>query len=301
MGGGTDMIRFWQAIGAFVAVVAGPASAESIEMTGTFAASAREVGRLPSLTVERFAGRDGQALSLQLERLLMTNGHFRLSPSGGDGLVSGAVSASVQEMPYRDRRKECAEKVEKKCVREIEYDVRCTRRSIDLNVDVRVADRATDRIIYTAPITRVTGVNWCENGTPPGSPDQVIRGMIDSVARELAASFAPRTEPYRVKVLENDKGMSKEQKAAFKAAVKSTKRDVAGACAAWAALDRDLPNHPSVTYDLGICAEATGDLAGAEKLYSRAGTLGRGAEADASIARVRSLMAGREDAAARGN
>jgi hypothetical protein len=278
-----------------------PVGAESVKRTGTFAAKAREVAVLRSLTVERFAGRDGQALSIALERRLAATGHFRLSAGGAsEGVISGAVSVAVEDSPYRKRTKSCAEKVEKKCVREVQEEVRCNRRTIELHADVRVADRVSDRVVYSNPASRRDVREWCGDERPPQSSETVVRGMIDDVAGDLAATFTPRTETYSIKVAEFDKGMTKEQKAAFKASVKLSKQNLPAACAAWAEQDRALPNYASLVFNLGLCAEANGNFAEAERLYYRAGTLGRGSSADEAIQRLRSMKAASEDEAARG-
>ena len=267
---GADMNRAKIALAALLAVGVAPAGAESVKSNGTFVAKARDVAMLRSLTIERFAGRDGQALTIAFERRLAASGHFRLSPGGAsEGVVSGAVSTGVESSPFRKRRKTCAEKIEKKCVREVEEEIRCLRRTIEFQADVRVTDRVADRVVFSAPVSRREEGTWCGDEAPTQSAETIVRSMIDDVAGELAATFTPRTERYSVKVLESDKGMTKEQKAAFKASVKLTKTDLPAACASWAEQDRAMPNYPSLVFNLGLCAEATGNFAEAERLYLR--------------------------------
>ena len=118
----------YRAIIAVGLVIAAPVQAESAKMTGKFAAKARDVAMLRSLAVERFGGRDGPALSLALERVLSLGSppHFRLAfggrRDGAEGIVSGAVSTSVDLSDYRKKKKSCAERVDKKCVREVEEE-----------------------------------------------------------------------------------------------------------------------------------------------------------------------------------
>ena len=78
-------------------------------------------------------------------------------------------------------------------------------------------------------------------------------------------------------------------------------RDLRGACAAWQAMDAQAPNHPSITFDLGLCAEAAGDYRRALDLYRRAAPLIGGGvnEAVTGAERIDRLLAAQEDDAAR--
>ncbi len=72
------------------------------------------------------------------------------------------------------------------------------------------------------------------------------------------------------------------------------------ACAGWEAIDAAAPDHVATVFDLGVCAEAKGDLLGALTRYERASALlGKGNEAEGDAKRVRQLLAAREDLAAR--
>ena len=286
------------AIGALLATA--PAAGESVTMTGTFAAKAREVALLRSIAVGRFGGRDGAALAIALERRLADNGYFRVSAGGdAEGRIAGAVSVDVDQSSFTKREKKCVEKVEKKCVREEEEEIRCTRRRIGFTADVRVADTVRDRVLFSRPIERRDENSWCAGDNAGRTTESIVRGMIDDVAGELAAAFAPRTERYSVRFLETTKAMPKEQVRAFKDAVRQTKTDLPGACAAWEDIDRATPDQPAVVFNLGLCAESRGVFDVAEPRYLRAGQLGRGGEADEGIGRIRDMLAARADAAAR--
>jgi hypothetical protein len=124
--------------------------------------------------------------------------------------------------------------------------------------------------------------------------------MVEGVAGELARAFAPHVEDYSVRFRESTKGMPRDVEKTFKAIVRQSQRDLPGACRGWSDLDAQLPNHPSILFDLGLCAEASGDLARAEDLYRRAQPLlGRGSEAEAGIDRIDRLLAAKEDDLAR--
>ena len=66
-------------------------------------------------------------------------------------------------------------------------------------------------------------------------------------------------------------------------------------------MNRTIPNHGSILFNLGLCAEAAGDLNGAVRWYQLASPLlGRNNDADRGIGRMQSRMAADSDDAARG-
>ena len=72
------------------------------------------------------------------------------------------------------------------------------------------------------------------------------------------------------------------------------------ACADWADMNKAAPDHPSIVFNRGLCAEAAGDLQGALAFYQQAiGTLGQRSEAGTGASRVQSRMIADADAAER--
>ena len=61
--------------------------------------------------------------------------------------------------------------------------------------------------------------------------------------------------------------MSKPDQTAFKAALKLTKNDVAGACRAFAALEASNPQNITVLFNIGLCSESEGALEEAAARY----------------------------------
>jgi hypothetical protein len=291
---------------------AGAAAAESVRMTGLFPAEERDVAMLRSIAVERFAGRDGAALAIALERALLIRGpdgrpHFDVVPIGrrgdpgsAEGVISGAVSTDVSQNEFDKTERRCVEKDGPMCKKYEDARVICQRRVIDFRVDVRVADLASQRILYSADRQKRDEISWCEGQQPSRGVEEAVRGMIGATASELARAFAPRFESYSIRFREGTKGMPKEVEKRFKAVVKQTQRDLPGACREWEAIDGEAPNHPSVLFDLGLCAEAAGDYPKAAELYARAAPLmGRGNEGEVGAQRVAGLIAAKADAAER--
>lgn len=125
--------------------------------------------------------------------------------------------------------------------------------------------------------------------------------MVEGIAGEVRRDIAPVVETYSIRFRESTKGLPKELNRPFKDIVRQTQRDLRSACASWAAMDAQAPNHPSITFDLGLCAEAEGEYRRALDLYRRAAPLigGRSNEAVTGYERIDRLIAAQADDAAR--
>src|SRR3546814_19978096 len=85
--------------------------------------------------------------------------------------------------------------------------------------------------------------------------------------------------------------------ARFKQAVEISEDRPAEACAAWQAIDAEMPDHPSVVFNLGLCAEAGGAYETAMRHYRRAQQLDpKGRDVRDALARVPQLTAGAAEA-----
>jgi hypothetical protein len=289
-------------IAAFVAaiVVSGAARAEVLEITGEFAAPNREASFLASIAVERFGGSDGPALAIAIERALTGSQIEVLAGRAGrdraEGSVTGSVTSGVDEQPYTRQEKKCVEKDAKgKCVKEETVDVRCRRRIVNVNADIRIARNTDGRIVYSAAKPFREEVSWCAGGSASRTAEETIASAIRDIAGSVRAEITPRVDTYRIRVRESTKGMPKDLGNRFKELVKRTKRDARGACAGWDAIRAEAGAHPSLLFNLGLCAEQRGDYEAALGLYRDAVAAGAG-EGNAGRGRVEQLIAGREDA-----
>jgi hypothetical protein len=288
---------------------AGQAAAESVRMTGKFAAPNREAALLETLRIGRFSGQDGPQFELAVERAIadaVVDGrpHFDLVAGRGgdaDGVLNGNVTTGVQTNRFKRKEKRCAERKDGKCVREDEVEVDCTRRVINVNVDLRLARRDDGRIVYSVSKPRRDEASWCQGQNPPRTTEEAVRQTILSIATEVRYDIAPKVENYSIRFRETTRGLPRDLTRPFRDIVKMTQRDLRAACAAWQAMDAQAPNHPSIVFDLGLCAEAAGDFARAMAFYRRAAPLiGRGGnEATVGAGRVGRLIAAREDDAQR--
>lgn len=298
----------WIAAAAAVSLVAAPAFAETATMTGRFPAPYREAAMLLSLSVERFGGRDGGQVSSAIERALGSGRpHFDLlggRRSGGraDGTMTGNVSSGVEDSYYRRKEKRCTQRdANNKCTKEEEVELRCTRRIANLTADIRIVRNYDGQVVYSASKPLRQQIDWCEGQNPSRTAEEMIGSMVGEIANAVRYEITPRTDTYRIRFIEGTKGMPKDQVKRWKDTIKLTQRNLGAACQGFGEMNRLIPNHPSILFNLGLCAEAAGDLKGAIRWYQLASPLlGRNNDADQGIDRMQSRMIADSDDAARG-
>ena len=287
-------------------LVAGPAGAETLRVEGVFPAQAREASFLPTIAVAPLDGPDGAELGEAIERRLATLGkdglpHAQLIPPSlrPDGLLTGRTDVQVADSDYTEGRERCVEKKDGKCVRKEKYRVACVRRTVAFHAQLRLT-RRNGGIPYDVVRSRDDRHEWCEDSGFASDVAGTVHGMVESVAAEVRLDLAPHAESYTIRVQENRDGLPPEAAAQFKAAVRLTKRDSAAACAAFATIDRQVPDHGSTMFNLALCAEAAGRYAEAGDRYLRARLYAPKAAGEISkgLGRVGALAAGAQDVAA---
>lgn len=299
-----------------IAVVAGAlataAWAETLNMTGTFPAPSRETAMLRSIEVERLSGRDGAQVGSAIERALSRqNGNGiayfdiyyggRRAGGGADGTLSGSVASGVEDSYYKQNDKRCVEKdKDNKCTKEETVEIPCTLRVANLTADIRIERNSDGRIVYSAARPLRREIRWCKGQNPSMTAEEMIGQMVGEVGEGLRADTIPVTSAYRIRILESDKGIPRELNRRFKDTIKLTQRNPAQACQEWSALNGLIPNNGVITFNVGLCAEWSGDLRGAQGWYQTAAPLlGRGNDAGEGINRVQRRMTADSDLAER--
>lgn len=275
-----------------------PAHAETLPVPAADPAAA-DAHDLFRISVERFEGADGAAFAQALEAELSAvrfdgQPYFRVvAPESGapvDALVTGTVRASVDEVPVTEKRKRCTEydpADKKKCLKEIDVDIRCRRRTATMTTNVRLVAISDGSIRYTRPLSARDQQTLCPDRSAPRSIDDYFTGTQESQVRAVRADLAPRDYTIDVRVEESVKGLAKPAQAAFKAAVRLTKTDPFGACSAWEAMTRDAEPTAALAFNMGLCNEVEGDLDAAVDWHGDARRRGlRAATVDEALARI---------------
>ena len=266
-------------------LAASPAMAETLPITGSDPAAAN-VNDLLRIAVERFEGADGAAVAQHLEAALGEarfdgRSYYRIvAPESGapiDGLLTGTTRASVDEVPVIEKRKKCTEydpADKKKCVKEVDVDIRCRRRTITVATTARLVAIRDGSIRYTRPLSARDQQTYCPDRAASRTADDYIewaeRDQVQAIRRDLA----PTGYNLDVRVDENRKGLAKPAAEAFKDAIRLTKSDSAAACSTWAGLTRGAEPTAALAFNLGLCAEMGGDFDAAVDWYGQAQRLG---------------------------
>jgi hypothetical protein len=267
-------------------------------MTGRFPAPYRDAAMLISLSVGRIDGRDGHQVGSAIERAVGSAGHFdmqggRRSGGNAEGVLTGGVSSGVEDNFYKRKEKRCTQRdPQNKCTKEEEVEIRCTQRVANLRADLRLTRTYDGAVVYSVSKPLRQQVDWCEGQSAPRTAEEMISSMVSEVANSVRSDIVPRVDTYRIRFRESTKGLPKEHTKRFKEIVKQTQRDLPGACAAWFEMNKVVPNHPSIVFNLGLCAEAAGEMRNAQAWYQLAAPLigGRSNEATTGIGRMQSRM-----------
>lgn len=288
---------------------AGSLHAESAIFSAEMPAPNREASFLESLAVGRMAGQDGDRLAFALERALGAPGAdgapaFAIIGGGGfgggadaDGIVSGQVTTGITEDRVERTRERCIERDDKdKCIKRGNVKERCRRRVITVGADVRIMRTADSRVVYSAHKPRRDEVTWCRGDSTPRAAEPIIADMIGSIAADVRGDITPHIEDFHIRFREGRDHMPKDIGRRFKDAVEISMKNPPVACAAWQAIDAEMPGHPSVTFNLGLCAEAAGDYATAMHYYEETQRIDDDGDVRDALERVPLLIAGRADA-----
>ncbi|RZJ97608.1 MAG: hypothetical protein EOO76_18590 [Novosphingobium sp.] len=144
------------------------------------------------------------------------------------------------------------------------------------------AEIKRERYTEHSQLEQATDSRCEDNSSEQRSPETVVRELTGRIAGRLRGALAPTWRRESIRVLEDRKGLSREDGEKFKNALRLTKTDAGAACRQWQAIADANPGHAVTLFNIGLCDEAAGNLDGAERLYreaaqtSRAGNVGDG-------------------------
>lgn len=270
---------------ATILCLAAPAMAETLPISGSDPASAN-VNDLLRLAVDRFEGTDGAAVAQRLEAALGAarfdgRSYYRIvAPESGapiDALLTGTTRAAVEEVPVTEKRKKCTEydpADKNKCVKEVEVDIRCRRRTITVTTTARLVAIKDGSIRYTRPLSARDQQTWCPDRAASRTAEDYVEWAEGDQVQAIRRDLAPIGYAIDVRVDENRKGLAKPAADSFKEAVRLTKSDPSAACEAWAGLTRAAEPTAALAFNLGLCAEMDRDFDAAIDWYGQAQRLG---------------------------
>lgn len=278
--------------GLALAFLSATAQAEVLTVAGAYPADSDGAAAVRSISVERFGGEDGPALALRIEDVLrgaelQGEPWFRVLPGGNaEAVLRGTAQAETRVSDYTAKRERCVSRDAKdKCTERKKVEVDCRSRTVRLESSLRLIGRRGD-LLFSDDTPEQAEVSWCEGDDRPRPVETMVRELVAKVAGRLRGALAPTWRSEGIRVLEDRKGLSKDDAARFMGALRLTKTDDAAACRQWQAIVQANPVHGASAFNIGLCAEAAGDLDGAERLYRQAGQLTRASNVSDGLERI---------------
>lgn len=324
------VLRISKAAAAVCAVlgIMQPAQAETIPVEGVYAARAQLPADVELVLIERFEGDLGQdmelALSDELGRVvirgtpyfdLITPNALRsaeVEVEGNDGTITtrpltpdaqlrGTLRSEVIEREVDPKReRECVKRDgDDKCIERREVRIEC--RELSVRVDPRLLlTGSRGEQLYSITEPRVLAERFCADEKDVPSSLDMANALIDALAVDIRLDLAPTQSRRDIRVMESRKDLRREDRKAFRDAVKATDDNVTLACDAFEALEATNRAHVSVLFNIGLCRESAGQLEDALDYYGRAlqADPGRDYPTD-GMRRVRSRMRAEEHLAER--
>lgn len=257
--------------------LAAPAQAETLDLSGIYPAGNDEAAALQSITVERFGGDLGASLALRIEdelRQVNVDGRpwLRILPARaggeGEGYMTGTAYGEGRQTRFTREREECIKQNQfKQCEEKKKVQIQCTRRTLELAIALRLV-RGDGTLIYSTDSPERYEDSRCEGDSgEPRERSSVERELVGRIATRVRFDIAPVLRREAVRIDENRKSLSKPDGERFKAAVRLTKSDQQGACAAFESIRLDNPGHLPTLANLALCAEREGRDSDAAALY----------------------------------
>ncbi|WP_209347370.1 hypothetical protein [Pontixanthobacter sp. CEM42] len=257
---------------------AGAANAETLPVAGIYPAGNDAAASVNSIAIENFGGDKGSSLSFAISdalegAVLYGEPYFQIFASddgNADAILRGEANGEAVETELDDRKVTKCEKKDKdkKCIKEKVTYYACSRLDVRLYPQIRLIG-ADGREIYRKRDSLSASEDYCADDSSTPSIEEMLDGMVNSFARTVRYDLAPVYRNQDIRVLESRKGMTGDAKNAFRSAVKLTKTDIKASCDGFRALESSDPEHVSVLFNIGLCAEGEGELDLAADYYRR--------------------------------
>lgn len=305
-------IRNWAfSLAAICAVSSVSARAEQIAVEGVYAARTDGALGKTEIAIEPIRGHEGFALENALaEQLASARIHgtpyFRLVPATfGENAeaakLRGYASSRVYDVPDGEiKQTRCVRKVKrddgsKECVESVTDVFECRSLQVEFRPEVELV--AHGSTLYTRQDSFANSERYCADSSYIPSAEAMLDNMIARFARQVRLDLAPEQRFERIRILESRKGLSGNDRKAFKQAIKLTKSDPTGACTMFEDILVRNPFQRSALYNVALCREAAGELELAGDSYAQLVLVSDKSRFRSGMARVNSRFRAREQLA----
>lgn len=200
------------------------------------------------------------------------------------GIYTGTVTRDqVSDQPYQEKRTQCVQyeelrdkkgrAVQGKCLRENTWAVTCNQRTASFEFVPKLIDVSSAKIIYTRSLGGSSQDKGCSDSQSPiQSADELRREAVAAALALFRQDVAPFTTKVRVVFMSGTDGFANPAaKERFNGSMSFARENrLDRACEVWKELVATERAVPSLTYNVGACAEISGDLPTALARYTEA-------------------------------
>lgn len=284
-------------------------TAPRVAITTLEPGSSTEAARLKTVAVLPFNGPGGATISSEIEAMLAgirLNGNqyfqvvsrsdldkvfseLKLSISGdfhpedvvqvgmltgARGIYTGQVTTrSVTDSRYHSERRVCnASDPKGKCTSWVNIKVPCIRRTVLLDVTPRLIEVQSGRVVFSELYREQREESGCKDDSSPlPTAEELLRQAQQQMIERMRRDIAPYYRTSQVRLMETTDGLQEAHQQAFENALEFAKaKRLDRACSIWQQIGTSGVQSAALQHNLGVCAEASGNLESALILITRA-------------------------------
>jgi hypothetical protein len=158
-----------------------------------------------------------------------------------------------------------------KCVDHRSVTVSCVENSVSVAASVRMVSVETGQILFADTVQGTGSSRACGGTGGLASPASLLEAAKTDLVASLQEALEGRLEGLAIPLKDDTQGLSADQAERFTGAVafaQSGRLD--RACQTWTAIEQEGGHTVPVLYNLGVCAELSGDHGGAFLRYRQA-------------------------------
>ncbi|TIX51975.1 tetratricopeptide repeat protein [Alteraurantiacibacter aquimixticola] len=264
---------------ASLALWATPASAETLRITGVYPADSDGAAALNAIMVDKFTGIDGPALSSTVatrlrEAQIDGESYFAILvppfAEDAEAVLKGHAEPRYSETEYTSEREICwTEDDRGRCTERREVELDCLRVTIHLRPQMQLI-AANGNELWRSDSEKQRQMSFCPEFDDAPDADPHISAMIGEFALEARHALAPVYRDDDIRIMERRRGLSGNDRNAFRDAIRLTGSNEAAACDEFARLHATNPDHPALSFNVGLCAEQRYDIDAAQAAYRHA-------------------------------
>lgn len=198
---------------------------------------------------------------------------------GVKGMYTGAAGNAVSTpSSYQESRSTCNDvggKLFSKCKNPVNTTVTCTRNIVTYSFAPKLIDAETGQVIYARNISETASAQSCPDDLSPASNVAQLTGQAKQAALQgFLRDVAPSYQTVEVQLLEAPDGLDEQGRTKLSQGVAfAVAQRLDRACELWEEASQRGGKSMALFYDLGVCAEAAGQVDKAQQLYTQADRL----------------------------